>query len=346
MRAEAILQEQVEPEQQRLSELEEQRRMAQRDRDYERRVLFLKASDERTKLAAFVDMLIGKLDRKPSSANDHDWAAEHKRLLSIFYQLPELPKECQAGGTLAGNIRTLIVSNLKAENEGLENEIKEAEATESGSIRHYIFRSAPGPEDMELQNRLQALVERRNSIVNELRLFPDPSSAKATTEHKQTISESVTRWVSTVRNACVRSFFDQRLQVEEEFVRRFKAALNEIQRSYPTPCRTDANNLHKDHLESAYRVLVEAVADLICSQTERKKSFRSVLIPSLFPKFTFEGRLKYPRGYRRIEELLLRSGVLLSSEVDERSRRAEKLVIYHILMIGPSALNTPQMMED
>ena len=123
-----------------VSELKEQRRMAQRDGDYEKWVLLLKESDERTRLEAFVAMLIGKLDCNSLSANDHDWVAEHKRLLSIFYRHPDLPKECQANGALTGAIRTLVVSHLKAEQEGVENEIKETEATKGGSISQYFFR--------------------------------------------------------------------------------------------------------------------------------------------------------------------------------------------------------------
>ena len=328
------------------SELEEQRRMAQTDRDYEKRVLFLKESDQRTRLGTYVEMLIGKLDCKSRSANDLDWVAEHNRLLSIFYQLADLPNECQANGTVTGNIRALVVSLLKAEKEGLENEIKKAEAAKEGPIRRYFSRIAPSTEDREREEHLKSLVERVNVIRNELRPFLDPSFPKVIPEHNHAISESVSRWVSAVRNACVKSFFDQRLQLEEDFVRRLKVALNEIQKSFPTACRTDVNNLRRDHIELAYKVLLEAVAEMICSQTERSKSFRSVLIPSLLPKFTFEGMLKDPRGYRKMEKTLLRTGVLLSSEVDERSRKAEKLMIYHILMMGPSALNTRQVIQD
>jgi hypothetical protein len=327
------------------SELKDQRRMAQRGGEYEKWVRFLKQSDERTRLATFVEMLIGKLDCKSASANDHDWVAEHKRWLSIFYQHPDLPEECRANGTLTGNIKTLVVSRLKAEKEGVENEIIETEAAKGGSIRQYFCRIAPSTEDMERQNRLKSLVERRASITGELRLLLDHSSPKATSEPNHTIAESVSRWVSAVRNACVKNFFGQRLHVEEEFVRRLKLALNEIQKAFPICCRTEVSDLRREYIESTYKTLLEAVADAICSQTERSKSFRSVLIPSLLPKFTFEGMLKDPRGYRKVEKLLLRNGVLLSTEVDERSRKAEKLMLYHMLMIGPSALNTRQMID-
>ena len=139
-------QEQAKAERERLSELARQGAAAQRDRDYQNQVLFLKESDETTRLDRFIEMLVNTLDWKccPKDAkgyNDRTWVAERERIFSLFYQLPELPNECKAGGTLTRQILTLVNSNpkppeiilpdeampLKNESDKLDNKLQQLE---------------------------------------------------------------------------------------------------------------------------------------------------------------------------------------------------------------------------
>lgn len=136
-------QEQAEAERKRLSELHRQGAAAQRDRDYQNTLLFLKESDEATRLDTFVEILVKSLDWKCCPGyekGDYDdaWCAEQKKILSRFYQLPAVPQECRENGTLTRNIKTLVNSGpdspsvqlppkaimLKEEIERIEIEIK------------------------------------------------------------------------------------------------------------------------------------------------------------------------------------------------------------------------------
>jgi hypothetical protein len=108
-------QEQAEAERKRLSELHRQGAAAQRDRDYQNTLLFLKESDEATRLDTFVEILVKSLDWKCCPGyekGDYDdaWCAEQKKILSRFYRLPANPQECKADGTLTRNIQTLVIN--------------------------------------------------------------------------------------------------------------------------------------------------------------------------------------------------------------------------------------------
>lgn len=71
-----------------LAELKAQGRKAQKHRDWERQVLFLKESDEPARLETFFEILLTKLDLPAAGMETEDfpeWEKEHGEALSFLY---------------------------------------------------------------------------------------------------------------------------------------------------------------------------------------------------------------------------------------------------------------------
>ena len=80
-----------------LVELKAQGRKAQKHRDWERQVLFLKESDEGTRLDTFFEILLKRLDLPTAGMETEDfpeWVKEHGEALSFLYHEPDLPEKC------------------------------------------------------------------------------------------------------------------------------------------------------------------------------------------------------------------------------------------------------------
>jgi hypothetical protein len=96
-----------------LAELKAQGRKAQKHRDWERQVLFLKESDEGARLDTFVEILLKRLDLPTAGMEPEDfpeWVKEHDEALSFLYNEPELPEKCGPSGALTKDIRRLTSS--------------------------------------------------------------------------------------------------------------------------------------------------------------------------------------------------------------------------------------------
>jgi hypothetical protein len=93
-----------------LVELKAQGRKAQKHRDWERQVLFLKESDEDTRLDTLFEILLKRLDLPTAGMETEDfpeWEKEHREALSFLYQEPDLPEQCGPSGALTKHIRRL-----------------------------------------------------------------------------------------------------------------------------------------------------------------------------------------------------------------------------------------------
>jgi hypothetical protein len=93
-----------------LAELKAQGRKAQKHRDWEKQVLFLKQSDEDTRLDTFFEILLKKLDLPTAGMEPEDfpeWEKEHDEALSFLYREPDLPEQCGPSGALTKQIRRL-----------------------------------------------------------------------------------------------------------------------------------------------------------------------------------------------------------------------------------------------
>ena len=96
-----------------LVELKAQGRKAQKHRDWERQVLFLKESDEDTRLDTLFEILLKRLDLPTAGMETEDfpdWEKEHREALSFLYQEPDLPEQCGPSGALTKHIRRLTSS--------------------------------------------------------------------------------------------------------------------------------------------------------------------------------------------------------------------------------------------
>ena len=100
-----------------LAELKAQGRKAQKHRDWERQVLFLKESDEPARLETFFEILLTKLDLPAAGMETEDfpeWEKEHGEALSFLYQEPDLPEQCGPSGALTKDIRRLTSSLVQS----------------------------------------------------------------------------------------------------------------------------------------------------------------------------------------------------------------------------------------
>lgn len=106
----------LEAEQACLVEAKAQVRKAQKHRDWERLVLFLKESDKRTRLDTFFDILLKRLDLPTAGMETEDfpeWEKEHGETFSFLYKEPDLPDKCGPSGALTKDIRRLTSSLLQ-----------------------------------------------------------------------------------------------------------------------------------------------------------------------------------------------------------------------------------------
>ena len=99
-----------------LLELKAQGRKAQKHRDWERQVLFLKESDEGTRLDTFFEILLTRLDLPTAGMEPEDfpeWVKDHGEALSFIYTEPDLPEKCDTSGPLTKEIRRLTSSLMR-----------------------------------------------------------------------------------------------------------------------------------------------------------------------------------------------------------------------------------------
>ena len=100
-----------------LMELKAQGRKAQKHRDWERQVLFLKESDKGTRLDTFFEILLKRLDLPTAGMETEDfpeWVEAHEEALAFLYHEPDLPEKCGPSGALTKHIRRLTSSLLQS----------------------------------------------------------------------------------------------------------------------------------------------------------------------------------------------------------------------------------------
>lgn len=115
---------------QQAKELRRQGRAAQRDRDYEKQILFLKESDEGTRLSTFFEMLLTQVELKdytkgtPREDDDtfSERMAQHEKTVARFIETPSLPEECKEDGSLTVKIIALAG---EANSTALANSVQE-----------------------------------------------------------------------------------------------------------------------------------------------------------------------------------------------------------------------------
>jgi hypothetical protein len=98
-------------------ELKAQGRKAQKHRDWERQVLFLKESDEGTRLDTFFEILLKRIDLPIAGMETEEfpeWVKEHGEALSFLWNEPELPEKCGPSGALTKEIRRLTSSLVQS----------------------------------------------------------------------------------------------------------------------------------------------------------------------------------------------------------------------------------------
>ena len=277
--------------QRQLVVVEEEARSAAKEREYQRQVLFLKESDDSTKLEAFLEM--------------------HKERVSSLYNLPELPEECKEDGEITRRIEMVIdtvtlpaeAKKLKSEVETVGNEIAKLEAEEKelndqrnvvffvcgglilfGLFKSFVFgmntyvrnavfwsagilifltvveRKVSAPKTRARKQKMVLLGRSKTSLEKELQPFLDEMAEQV----ERARAENMDEWQAVVEVALLQSFFDQGLWIEDSrFTERLKVALTQIQRPFPTSCRTDVNNLRPDQISLAYQTFTDEVADLI-----------------------------------------------------------------------------------
>ena len=170
----------------------------------------------------------------------------------------------------------------------------------------------------------------------------DHAHPQGTAQRGHTISESVNQWISEARHAYIESFFEQGLWLEDEFPRRLKVMLNDIQMEFPMSCRTDVNNLGKEQQESLYKVFVAMVASSICLRLTRDEWFTdSHLINALIPECGRRMICELPQECMNMIKVFVENGVLGSGPEYSKMSEAEKNLIVNMLMAGPNVINAP-----
>ena len=99
-----------------LVELKAQGRKAQKHRDWEKQVLYLKESDEDARLDIFFEMLMKRLDLPAAGMEIEDfpeWEKEHAEALAFLYNEPDLPEKCGPAGALTKEVRKLTSSLMQ-----------------------------------------------------------------------------------------------------------------------------------------------------------------------------------------------------------------------------------------
>ncbi len=430
---EQLQREQAEAEERHLSELKKQGRLAQQDRDYEKQVLFLKESDEGTRVDTFVEILVSKLDWQRCTQNDRgcatdEWVGEHNKTLSLFYQQPELPKECQANGTLTRKILTLAESSpksadaflpdealqLKTESDEFDRELHQLDAeigvlTVSpldwsslgcsslgcqimggialsafiafvyglvfgvysvlviGSVlgASAVIQRQPSflrfkeaflrvqqeqlrakEEQLRAKNEQKSSIAKQKDLLQQkLQPFWDKAQAQVRKE-TNAAARSAEQWITTYRNVLIKSFFDQRLWIEDGFPGRLKEVFKDIQKPFPTSCRADVSKLSKSQIEFVYSVLTKNVTEEITLKLTRCEDLDGAFFQSLVPHRPilqaggdFDDLDKYEANQSKTQ-VLVEKKVLVSFEYDMEISKRHKALIYEVLMAGPSALNT------
>lgn len=313
-------QQQVEEAQQaQLAIIEKEAQAAAKEREYRRQVLFLKESNDSTKLEAYLEML-------------------KKNILNL-YKLPEVPEDCKTGGAITSRMKWLAASKakqiplalpdeakkLQSEIKNLENESKEIKAGQQGvafgclgilgvvvALFGFVafvydknFATAPttttnlavlgsgaalafisivlsmirAPKIRKLKKQMDLLAEMKDSLAKQLQPFLNEASEEqsraqsvANKAYYFAVERSMDQWQSVVARSSSQSFFDQGLWIgENRFTERLKAELTQIQKPFPTSCRTDVNNLRPEQVRLVYESFTDSVADLIsmCSAIGR-----------------------------------------------------------------------------
>jgi len=349
--AEQHRREQKVAEQTRLSELHRQGAAAQRDRNYQNTLLFLKESGEATRLDRFIEMLGNTLDWKccPKDAkgyNDRTWVAERERIFSSFYHLPELPKECRSDGMITKKIKGACSNKaedflpaealrLKAELRNVQREQQEI-AAQQNSFKGLLGGLFSSSKSKAASERLLWLHNMENHINDQLRPFIGQSHFAA----KDNIGVFVQEWIGTYRNFFLKSFFGQGLWINDGFQTRLQEVLVEIQKTYPTSCRADVNKLSRSQIETAYKAVVNAVVDLF-----RFKLSRLPMAPGHNMNWPFSYALFPDKNldcdeYKKQEAVFLEKGVLLEGDENKQESDRQSRIITDLLMAGPTAPTT------
>jgi ribosomal protein L7/L12 len=341
--------EQAEAEATRLSELKRQGAAAQRDRDYDRRVQFLKDSDEAARLQCFVELLCGQLDPECYPGEDKGWQAEQERLLARFYKRPSLPNECGPNGGVTERIRVFA---LLAEKASLGEELQRAEAARGGAVAQFFSRIAPSTSDIERKYELDALDERKSVVTEALERCPNYAVYQAGGGGGRQAAGALDQWLSLVRTAYLKGFFEQGLWIGDQFTTRLQAVLTELQKPYPTGCRCSVSGLSREQIESAYRALAAAAAAGMAEGLSRCELFpEQPLISSLIP------RSDWTRGPRRQEsddpilqmmqaggfkdtliKVYVKWGIVLGAVESLNADQAERQKLQETLLAGLAAL--------
>jgi hypothetical protein len=101
----------------RLAKLKALGRGTQKHRDWERQVVLLEKADEATRLEAFFEILVKRLDLPAAGMEAEDfaeWLEEHGQALSFLYREPPLPVKCGPSGALTRDIRRLTSSLVQS----------------------------------------------------------------------------------------------------------------------------------------------------------------------------------------------------------------------------------------
>jgi len=426
-----------------LAELRRQDREARKYLDYEKQVLFLKESDEATRLDTFLERLLGGLNPEDCQGESAEEMAKVEMNVAQFYHSPPVPDECKL---LAIKIKRLVsskptsthailpeealalqaeVGRLKGELRRLEGDIKGKKTLGFGCLGLLGFIGLlclfvgvlsffdPAGFDMKadtppeqkviisavvslmglvptliflvglvrhIKNRfrkkpLKSLLEEQAAITNkhnvaERQLQPFLSKAQSTVQrdYNECLKRTVDDWILTYRNALVKSFFDQGLWLNEQFPSRLKAALVEIQKPFPTSCRSDVNKLRPEQIQSAYNSLTAHLGGVFAlKQLSRTKSkyLDTPLKQSLVSEYDVRhmssdemtlAALLYKQGKgpdptetimrnHEVEarrdaflETLAQKQVLLDDEADCEECRRQRKIIHDMLLAGPSAL--------
>ena len=309
-----------EGQQAQLAVIEEQAKAEAKEREYQRRVLFLKESDDATKLEAYLEML--------------------KEKVSNFYRVPEVPRECQSDGEITRRIKTVAdsipmpeeVIRLKSEFKKLENEKEAVIAAQKGAAigplgiigivvgALFVLAGIVGLTDSktfepsaggsqaegiitgifalllsiggggwllvaqvsklirstkkpELEKQLGILNERLSSLETEMKPLQD----EVFKTFNRTTEKYMNQWQSVVGRSMLQSFFDQGLWIEDSrFAEQIKVELTQIQKPFPTSCRTDVNNLRPEQIVAVYQTFTDTLAHLIamCCAVGRDESDR------------------------------------------------------------------------
>ena len=112
-------------------------------------------------------------------------------------------------------------------------------------------------EIKELQPEIEGLEQKIKTYTEEAESVQEKNDS----EWRKSLPDKVELWQSIAYDALIKDYFDQGLWIESGgFTQRLKAALNAVQKPFPTSCRVDVNKLQPNQIVSAYQTFTEIVA--------------------------------------------------------------------------------------